>query len=179
MKFDYTLGTTWVYEDDIRSDLSEFIDVYIAGTGGPAENRERQVALRKQGRDVWSCTHSGGIPDSTRAAAYTPLLMWMRVLQGFMPGWASLVWGSDPWHNTPGGGNTTLIYPGAEFGTEDAYPSIRLKVLRNTMQMIDHFEPAGGRVGGKKMQARANRILGMKTGDWFLKQKKLGQNQKY
>ena len=43
VKFDYTLGTTWVYANDIHSDLSEFIDVYIAGTGGPAENRERQI----------------------------------------------------------------------------------------------------------------------------------------
>ena len=167
VKFDYTLGTTWVYEDDIYSDLSEFIDVYIANTGGPAGHPQRQAELVEQGRAIWSCTHSGGIPDSTRAAAYTPLLMYMRNLQGFMPRWASLAWGADAWHQTPDMGMTTFIYPGSEFGTDDAYPSMRLKSLRNSQQMIDAFELAAKRMGRKKVQSSANRILGMKSGAWF------------
>ncbi|MHC4915687.1 MAG: hypothetical protein ACYTGB_09360 [Planctomycetota bacterium] len=171
--FDYTLGTTWVYEDDIHSDMSEFIDVYIAGTGGPAENRERQAVLQKAGRQIWSCTHSGGIVDSTRAAAYTPLLMWMRDVQGFMPRWCSLQWGADPWHETPGAGITTFFYPGAEFGTEDAYPSIRAKILRNQMQWVDQLEVAAHKRGKAKVKSAACRTMGMKPGQWFLKQRKL------
>jgi hypothetical protein len=168
VKFDYTLGTTWVYGHDIYSDISEFVDVFIAGTGGPGEHPERQAELRRQGRDIWSCTNSGGIMDSLRAAAYTPLLMYMRDLQGFMPMSASLVWGQDPWHNTPDHGRTTFIYPGSEFGTEDSYPSMRLKSLRNSQQMIDAFEAAGRKLGRKRVQDRANRILGMKSRQWFI-----------
>ncbi len=172
VKFDYTLGTTWVYADDIRSDISEFVDVYIAGTGSPAGNRERQVQLLKDGRQIWSCTHSGTMLDSTRAAAYPPLLMWMRNVQGFMPRWASLAWGRDPWHATPDAGATTFFYPGAEFGTEETYPSIRAKVLRNQMQSIDELEAAAGRRGRKAVKARVNKVLGMKPGQWFLTQSK-------
>jgi hypothetical protein len=171
--FDYTLGTTWTYEDDIHSDISEFVDVYIAGTGGPAENRERQAQLMKQGRQIWSCTHSGGFLDSTRAAAYTPLLMWMRDEQGFMPRWCSLAWGSDPWHETPSQGFMTFFYPGAEFGTEETYPSIRAKVLRNQMQWVDQLELAAARRGRGQVKAAACRLMGMKPDQWFLKQKKL------
>ena len=173
VKVDYTLGTTWVYEDDINSDISEFIDVYIASTVGPAENPKRQAQLRKKGRAVWSCTHSGSIEESSRAAAYTPLLMWMRNLQGFMPRWNSFIWGPDPWHDVPDAGKTTFFYPGAEFGTEDTYPSTRLKVLRNTMQTMDELEVASVRTGRKKVQAKVNKVLGMKADQWFLKQNKL------
>jgi hypothetical protein len=93
--------------------------------------------------------------------------MYMRALQDFMPRWASLVWGEDPWHRTPGMGMTTFIYPGAEFGTDDSYPSMRLKALRNSQQMIDAFELAAKKRGRKRIQGSANRILGMKPGSWF------------
>jgi hypothetical protein len=97
----------------------------------------------------------------------------MRDLQGFMPRWCSLAWGADPWHSTPGGGATTFFYPGAEFGTEDTYPSIRAKILRNQMQWVDQLEVAARKRGRAQVKSAACRIMGMKPRHWFLKQKKL------
>jgi Zn-finger protein len=168
VKFDYTLGTTWTYDDDIHSDISEFVDVYIAGTGGPAENRERGAELARAGRQIWSCTRCGTISDPPRATAYTPLLMWMRSLQGFMPAWASMSWGGDTWHETPDRGGTTFFYPGAEFGTEDTYPSLRAKLLRNQLQWVDAMEAAGRRLGTGRVRARVNAVLGTRPAQWFI-----------
>jgi len=165
--FDYTLGSTWSYEDDIYSDMSEFVDVYIANTGGTGEHPGRQAELVRQGQQFWACTNSGGIADSLRAPAYTPTLMWMRDLQGFMPRWISIDWGADPWHNVPGDGGGTFFYPGAEFGTEDSYPSIRAKVLRNQMQWIDLLETASRKRGRGRVKTAACRMMGMKPAHWF------------
>ena len=172
VRFQYTLGTTWTYGIDIQSDLAEFIDVFIAGTDGPAWFHEHAPRLHKAGRQIWSCTHSGSIDQSTRATAYVPLMAWMRDLDGFMPRWLTMGgWGGDPWHAAPEKGGTTFLYPGASLGTEETYPSLRLKVLRNTMQMIEELLLAERHLrGGKKaLQRRVSRLLGLRMDDWFPK----------
>ena len=168
--FDYTLGTTWTYHLDIKSDLAELVDLFIAGTDGPATHPADTPRLQKAGRQVWSCTHSGSIVDSTRAAAFTPLLMWMRNLDGFMPRWCSLGWGREPWREVPDKGGTTFFYPGAELGSEATFPSLRLKVLRNALQTIDALEAASDRARGEKgaVRRRINRLLGIPNRAWFV-----------
>jgi len=170
VKFDYTLGTTWTYGWDARSDFVDFVDLFIAGTDscGPGWYPELTPRIHRNGGEVWSCTNSGNIRDSARAAMWPALLMWMRDVDGFMPRWASLMWGGDTWHDVPDAGGTTFFYPGSEFGTEDTYPALRLKVLRSSMQIIDHLEMAAGRARGGKgaVKAKINRLLGLKPADW-------------
>lgn len=169
VRFQYTLGTTWTYGIDIQSDLADFIDVFIAGTGGPSWYPEVLPGLHRRGAQVWSCTRSGFIPEPARATAYVPLMIWMRDLDGCMPRWLTMGgWGGDPWHNVPEKGGTTFLYPGAKFGTDDTYVSMRLKVLRNALQMIDEFASAIQR--GKRRSAvknRVNRAIGIKQAAWY------------
>ncbi len=176
VKFDYTLGTTWTYGIDIRSDFTDFVDVYIAGTDscGPGWYPEDTPKLHKKGAKIWSCTHSGSIRNSTRAPMWSPLLMWMRDVDGFMPRWASLAWGGDTWHAPRDAGGTTFFYPGAELGTEETYPALRLKALRNSMQTIDLLERASRRKGTSKnkVKSKVNRLLGVKPPDWHAKRPK-------
>jgi len=97
-------------------------------------------------------------------------MAWMRDLDGFMPRWLTMGgWGGDPWHASSDKGGTTFLYPGAIFGTEGTYPSLRLKVLRNTMQMIEELLLAAkrGRGGKKALERRVNRLLGMDEQAWF------------
>ena len=172
VRFNYTLGTTWTYHIDIKSDLAEFIDVFIAGTSGPAWYPEELPRLHRAGRQVWSCTHSGSIVESVRAAAFTPLAMWMRGLDGFMPSWLTMGgWGGDLWHQVPGKGANTFLYPGAELGSEETCPSLRLKVMRNALQTVDLLQAAAGRLRGGAAEARGRvcRLLGFRMSDWFEK----------
>jgi hypothetical protein len=171
VRFDYTLGTTWTYHIDIKTDLAEFIDVFIAGTSGPAWYAEELPRLHRTGRQVWSCTHSGAIVNSTRAAAFSPLVMWMRGLDGFMPSWMTMGgWGQgDLWHEVPGKGGNTFAYPGAELGSEQTCPSLRLKVMRNALQTVDLLESAAkrSRGGAGAVRDKASRLLGFKPKDWW------------
>ncbi|MGQ9662023.1 MAG: hypothetical protein ACUVWX_06765 [Kiritimatiellia bacterium] len=168
--FDYTLGTTWTYHLDIRSDLQEFIDVYIAGTAGPSWYPRDTLRLRRKGRQIWSCTRSGTIPVSTRAPAFVPLLMWMRYLNGYMPAWCSTgAWGADPWRKPADKGGITFLYPGAEFGSEETFASLRLKVQRNALQMVDEFHLAAQRPGSSlsSIRRQINKVLGISDSAWF------------
>jgi hypothetical protein len=169
VKFDYTLGTTWTYGRDIQSDLSEFVDVYIANTNGPSWYKEYLPALHRKGRQIWACTNSGSIPSSTRAPAFTPILIWMRDMDGYMPRWRTTGgWGNDPYRGLGDKGASTLLYPGEEFGSEETFSSLRLKVQRNALQMVDRFSVAGGKRknGRKAVQQRINRALGITQNDW-------------
>ncbi|MBA4388556.1 MAG: hypothetical protein C0404_11280 [Verrucomicrobia bacterium] len=169
--FDYTLGTTWTYGIDIKSDFKEFIDVYIAGTFGPMWWPEETPKLHELGRQIWSCTHSGEMTCSTRAAAFTPVQMWMRDNDGFMPVWWSLgQWSGNPWRGIWTGGDN-YFYPGSEFNCTDTFPSLRLKVMRNALQMMDKFQLAAGKSAGGKdsVKAEINATLGCGDGDWFNK----------
>jgi hypothetical protein len=170
VRFNYTLGSTWTYHIDIKTDLAEFIDVFIAGTAGPAWYPKELARLQKNGRQVWSCTHSGSMVDSTRAAAFTPLVMWMRGLDGFMPTWCSMIgWGGDLWHQVPNGGANTYAYPGAELGSEETFPSLRMKVMRNSLQTVDLLESAArrSRGGAAAVRGKVSRLMGFKFKDWF------------
>ncbi|HOX08614.1 MAG TPA: DUF4091 domain-containing protein [Planctomycetota bacterium] len=170
VRFNYTLGSTWTYHIDIRSDLAEFIDLFIAGTAGPAWYPEELERLHRNGRQVWSCTSSGSIVNPTRAAAFTPLVMWMRGLDGFMPAWCSMVgWGGDVWHDVPGKGSTTFLYPGSELGSEETCPSLRMKVMRNAMQTVDLLDAAARRSGGAAVRGKVSRLLGFRPADWYMK----------
>jgi hypothetical protein len=170
VRFNYTLAPTWSYGHDIKSDLVEFVDVFISGTSMPLWWPEELPRLRRSGRQIWSCTWSGSIPTGPRPAAFTPLAMWMRGLDGCMPSWLTMAgWGDDVWHNVPGGGGTTFMYPGAELGSEETCPSLRFKTLRSGMQIVDLLQAAAGRSrnGGAAVRARVNKLLGFKTNDWF------------
>lgn len=170
VKFNYTLAPTWTYGIDIKTDLVEFTDIFITGTSGPRWWPEQTAKIRKQGCRVWACTHSGDILNGPRAAAFTPLAMWMRGIDGCMPSWLSMAgWGSGAWHQVPNRGANTYVYSGVELGSEETFPSLRFKVLRNAVQTVDLLETAAKKKGRAAVQAAAGKVIGFATRDWFQK----------
>jgi hypothetical protein len=174
VRFDYTLGTTWTYGWDVRSDLVGIIDVFIASGTGPSWYADATPRVHAAGGKIWFCTSSGSIPQSPCTAMFPPLQAWRLGLDGLMPSWASLSWGGDTWHQVPGSGGTTFFYPGSEFGTEEAYPSLRVKAMRNMMQTVDHLALAAGRIRGgrENVAAQVDRALGFKPGNWYVRRPK-------
>lgn len=159
VRFDYTLGTTWLFESDIRSDLTDFIDVFIGGGNDLRQSHDQMARLHKKGRQVWPCLSSGALADSTRAAAFPPLMVWMLDGDGYMPRWLSMDgWGERAWRGQAAEkGASTFLYCGAPLGSEDTFGALRLKVQRNALQMVDAFHLAAQRLPGGK-QAVKNRI---------------------
>jgi hypothetical protein len=99
--------------------------------------------------------------------------MWMRGLDGFMPSWLTMGgWGQgDLLHEVPGKGGNTFIYPGAALGSEETFPALRFKVMRNALATVDLLQAAAerSRSGGAAVRNRVSRLLGFKPRDWWEK----------
>ncbi len=171
VRFDYTLGTTWLFEDDIRSDLTDFIDVFIASGNDMARAHDVHPQLEKKNCQIWACLHSGSIVGSTRACAYPPLMIWMTDAHGYMPRWCTMAsWGSEAWGNKiTEDGAATFMYCGSHLGTEETFASVRMKVQRNSIQMVDCFDVGSKQLksGKRAVKKRINNALGINNQDWF------------
>ncbi len=66
-----------------------------------------------------------------------PMICFMTGATGFCSFWNAVGWG-DNYKKTPFvNAGQSLFYPGFEFGAGDVLPSLRMKVLRNQMQLAD------------------------------------------
>ena len=146
VRFDYTLGCTWTIGIDLYSDLSEFIDAWLASSTGPVWYARRLAELQQRGVHYCSCG-GGSSLASTRTAAFWPLQFWMWGADSFMV-WTSMGEGRDPWHHVAGNGRLRLLYPGSFHGLDEALPSLRMKIIRNMLQTIERLEAAAKRSRG-------------------------------
>ena len=170
--FDYTLGTTWTYGYDIKSDLNEFVDVYIDGTSSIVWDIDWLPKLHEKGRQVWACTNSGSIPDSPRAPFFVPLQMWMLDVDGYMPRWCTTGgFGPEGVFGLSDQGATTFLYSGDAFGSEETFASLRMKVQRQALQMVDRLQVASENIKGGKseIKKKVNKTLGITRDSWLIK----------
>jgi hypothetical protein len=90
---------------------------------------------------------------------------------GYMPRWLSMDgWGERAWRGQASEkGASTFLYCGSILGSEETFGSLRLKVKRNALQMVDAFQLAAGRLpGGKKaVQNKVNKALGITLAGWL------------
>ena len=160
---------------DIKSDLNEFIDVYIAGTSGISWEFDWIPALHKNGRQIWSCANSGTVPVSMRSPAFVPLQMWMLDIDGFMPRWCTMGgFGPKAVYGLADAGATTFLYSGAAFGSEETFASLRMKVQRQALQMVDELQVAADKArGGKRaVQRKVDKLLGIPHVSWLTRKPK-------
>ncbi|MEF3308033.1 DUF4091 domain-containing protein [Paenibacillus sp. GYB004] len=111
---------------------------------------EGQSYLQSRGCLFWYYLGAQPIDHNLLGSAIAPLASVAQGLNGFVL-WNNVDWGSD-WHRTPAGnGKTAVFYPGDRlFEIPGPIPTIRLKVLRNAMQVSecmekwirDHGEPS-------------------------------------
>lgn len=66
-----------------------------------------------------------------------PVICFMTGATGFCSFWNAVTWGEDYLATPFMNGGQTLFYPGGNLSESNVLPSIRLKVLRNHMQLID------------------------------------------
>jgi hypothetical protein len=127
-------------------------------------------SLRAAGDDVWTYGSTPRIGQTLLGSAITPLSAVARGVDGFVF-WENTLWGED-WPVTPDSdGATALFYPGDQlFGILGPIPSIRLKSLRNAMQVVDSVEqwirrqPDGARSRIRGLIADA---LGIDQSEWW------------
>jgi hypothetical protein len=127
--------------------------------------------LKARGNTVWTYGSAPAIGRSLFDCTLFPMASVARGTDGFVY-WESTLWG-DQWHVTPdSGGSTALFYPGDElFGIHGPIPSIRLKVMRGTMQVADLMERWIRSNEQEPRREAVNALIssacGMEPGDWW------------
>ncbi|MDF2652447.1 MAG: hypothetical protein K0Q73_8252, partial [Paenibacillus sp.] len=130
--------------------------------------------LKEAGCTVWTYGGAPKIDRSFIANAFLPMMTVARGTDGFVY-WENTYWGND-WSVTPeSGGATTLFYPGDKlFGIEGPLPCIRLKWLRNVMQVADCMESWIRECPDEARRDEINSLiantLGVAEGSWWPKQ---------
>ncbi|MDR1061753.1 MAG: DUF4091 domain-containing protein [Clostridiales bacterium] len=148
--------------------FSDYCKMWVAGFGMFNWFPESVPVMRAKGNILWIY---GGVlkslEESLGSVFLWPLQAMMTGATGFTV-WNATGFGEDPLVCPADLGGTSLFYPGSYFGLEGPLPSIRLKVLRNAVQLADlvqHFAAAPAR---GKLDAIINAAYGRKSNeDWF------------
>jgi hypothetical protein len=108
------------------------------------------------------------LDESLNSLFLWPLQTMMTGAHGFTA-WNTTGFGTDPLSCPVNGGGEALFYPGTYFGIEAPLPSIRLKTLRNAMQLTDLvMARKASRAEGELMNC-INRAYGLKgMEDWYV-----------
>lgn len=170
-KFIFRTDSSWSYGLHYEK-YADSIDLWVVNEQIFSWFPESLEVLRAAGNDVWTYGSAQPISQTLFGTIIGPLAAVMREVDGIVY-WENTLWGNE-WHKTPeSDGSTTMFYPGDQlFGILGPIPSIRLKTLRNTMQVVDCMEqwirkqpePKGGR---HRMVELIAGILGIEPGSWW------------
>lgn len=126
--------------------------------------------LHAKGNTVWLYASVQALHASLLATAIMPMVCSAIGVQGF--NYWNNVGGGLNWHIEPAsGGKTSMFYPGDRlFGIHGPIPTIRLKVLRNSMQAAECMEQ-WIRANGPESRMEIARLVGSildgdRTFDW-------------
>jgi hypothetical protein len=168
-QFIFRTDSSWCYGIHFEK-YADIIKLWVVNSGEFSYYPESLQVLREAGSEIWTYGAAENISENLLGTVISPLTAVARGVDGFVF-WENTKWG-DNWHETPDDdGQTTLFYPGDRlFGILGPIPSIRLKTLRNSMQVADCMEQwirqqqLSGRTEISHMIEDA---LGIESGSWW------------
>lgn len=170
-RFVFRTDSSWSYGLHFEK-YADIIKLWVVNQQIFSWYPESLEVLRAAGNEVWTYGSAEKIGRPLLATAISPLAAVARGVDGFVY-WENTLWG-DNWHETPDSeGSATLFYPGDRlFGLPGPIPSIRLKALRDAMQVADCMEqwiqkqPEGGR-SRNKMRQLIGSALDIEAEEWW------------
>ncbi len=178
-KFVFRADSSNHYGDHTVKYLDVF-DMWVAAMTMYAWFPERVQALKNRGAIQWIYGWYGEgmtIDLPLNAFLTQPMICFMTGATGFCSFWNAVGWGDD-YKKTPFvNAGQSLFYPGFEFGAGHVLPSLRMKVLRNQMQLADLMMTADGLDAEafdyqrKDLEQIVNECFGYESSDAWWKEK--------
>ncbi len=167
-KFLFRMDSSNHFGNHFDHRFSDMCKMWVAGDSMFSWFPESVDVMRQKGNILWiygSVLQS--LEESLLTMAVWPLRCVMTGVTGFTV-WNTTGFGPDPLLCPAAQGGEALFYPGSYFGLEKPLPSIRLKALRNAMQLAELALSLQGTSHRKAMEECVNRAFGMKDNkDWF------------
>lgn len=124
------------YGNHYKNEYADMSDFWVVASSMFRWFPDSVKVMKQKGNIVW--LYGGVIGELSRDLMKTftwPMHAFMADIQGFCV-WNTLGHGKSDYLKEPIA-NEVIMYPGVHFGIQEALPSIRLKALRNVMQITD------------------------------------------
>jgi len=168
-QFRFRMDSSNHFHNHCDSVFADMCDMWIAGFLFFDWCPESVEAMRRRDNILWIYGGSHNAISENMLNMYTwPAYCLMMGPTGFVV-WNTTGFGPDPLLCPVEQGGQNLFYPGGYFGIDAALPSIRLKNLRNAMQVTELAMALRATPKETEMETLVNGIWGMKdNAAWFM-----------
>ena len=168
-KFHFRMDSSNHFHNHYDSVYSDMCDMWIAAFTWICWCPESTRVMREKDNIFWIYGGSHNAISENLLTMYTwPAYCLMMGPTGFVV-WNTTGYGPDPLRCPVQHGGQNLFYPGEYFNIEEPLPSIRLKNLRNAMQVTELAMALRATRKEHQMENFINEIWGMKSNaDWYV-----------
>jgi len=163
----YRMDSSNHYGTHSRNEFAEMCKLWVVGEGMFSWFPESVPSMKAKGNTIW--IYGGNVIGDLSRDLLTlftwPMQAFMTGIHGFTV-WNSFGHGGLDYLAAPNAGET-ILYPGARLGLRAPLPSIRLKALRNFMQLADVLMGTRGtdiEFGGPNVHDGVRRIVNRQYG---------------
>jgi hypothetical protein len=165
-KFLLRIDSSWSYGHHFDSRFSDYIKMWVVGSGIYAYYPESAPIMHKKNNILWIYGGIGPINAGLITLFSWPVRNIMNGSRGFVF-WNATGFGKDDLKTPNANGGVVVMYPGVRFGYNYPVPSIRMKFLRNSMQLADLAMTAEGTPAMRRIQNIINRHYGVDDDFWW------------
>jgi len=147
VKFLFRADSSNHYHNHFKSHFADMFDMWVASMTMFSWCPESVVEMRNRKNVLWIYGWYGmGMTVDLPLNAFLthPMICFMTGATGFCSFWNAVGFGEDYLRRPFVNGGQAIFYPGTKFGLSHVLPSIRLKVLRNQMQLTDLMTETDG-----------------------------------
>ncbi|HUT34123.1 MAG TPA: hypothetical protein VNE39_11625 [Planctomycetota bacterium] len=166
VQFIWRVDSSWVFPAHCRTDLGEFVKLWVVNSSYQAEAPDGVNLLHERGCSVF---HYGGASPLDAPLSWVwlwPLRTLGRGNDGFT-WWLTTGWSPDIWRRSHDNYATCVFYPASPWGRLDVLGGIRAKALRNAMQTIEYAALLDRKRGPGTAIALVNQALGTSDDSWW------------
>lgn len=144
VKFVFRIDSSNHYGNHFNSKYSDWCKMWVAGYGIFNWFPESVPVMKEKGNILWIYGDMlGEIRRPLHAIFSYAIVCFMTGVDGYCL-WNTTDCGKNYLVTPSGNGNVTTFYPGVEFGYNGPLPSLRLKTIRNSNQIVDLLKTTYG-----------------------------------
>ena len=168
-KFHFRMDSSNHFHNHYDSVYSDMCDMWIAAFSWLGWCPESPRVMREKNNILWIYGGSHNAISENLLTMYSwPAYCLMMGPTGFVV-WNTTGYGPDPLKCPVEHGGQNLFYPGEYFNIDAPLPSIRLKNLRNAMQVTELAQALRATRKEHRMENFINKLWGMESNaDWFV-----------
>jgi hypothetical protein len=166
VQFIWRLDSSWVYGQHCKTDLTDFVKLWVVNSHCQAQAPECTEPMHAKGCAIFHYGGASPLDVPLSAVWLWPAKTFARGDDGFT-WWNTTAWSPEVWTKAGDRYATCLFYPADLWKSREVVGGIRAKVLRNAMQTIEYAYLLDGKRGAGAALGIINGVLGTNADFWW------------